>query len=335
MKKLFLILLASFFVTNFAEAACSSQITRTSYTANQILTSSSLNTQFDTVYSHVNDLDGSCITDGTVTQAKLDTSTLDVLLNAIHMGFKCSRSDSNTIGISKGRIAVNGNLISETGSNTVTWGCSGCSSETTSDTYYVYAQSNTSLDPLISTTAPGDDGYNGTSKVLCRFYNEENSDIASGTVDNWAVNDFEWNGGCAAMLSGGANGTGSTAVSTREYEQIDFNRSCGNWTITRSAVNGDKIVIDSDGYYEISAQDGVATGVSGFGITKNSSNTATSIYNLPHREVLSVSDSDDTSGVGQVFWGGFLVSGDTIRAQAQSSTVTSSDFVKFTIRRIR
>lgn len=68
MKKL--ILLIALFATQ-AHAVCTSPISRTNNTANQVLTSTKYNLDLNTVYSKVNNLPGDCITDETITTDKI------------------------------------------------------------------------------------------------------------------------------------------------------------------------------------------------------------------------------------------------------------------------
>lgn len=66
--KLFLLL---FFYSASVLAVCSSPISRTNNTANQVLTSTKYNLDLNTVYSKVNNLPGDCITDETITTDKI------------------------------------------------------------------------------------------------------------------------------------------------------------------------------------------------------------------------------------------------------------------------
>lgn len=73
MKKLLLILTM---VVGTVYATCSSPISRTNFSANSILTSTALNTQFNDVFNKVNDLDGDCLTAGTVDKDRLNTGAI-------------------------------------------------------------------------------------------------------------------------------------------------------------------------------------------------------------------------------------------------------------------
>jgi hypothetical protein len=187
MKILFLIIALFSFR---AWSTCTSPISRTNSSPNTVLTSTKYNTDVNTVYSHVNNMSGTCIQDASVPATKLDTTTLPSLVYAIKEGCKVSYSDANTLSVGKCIVSVNGNYIKTTSNTTVTWGCSSCSSEVVSTTYYLYATSASSLTLKISTTAPGEDGYNGTDRALARFYNDAASNIDQYSIDNWRVNSF-------------------------------------------------------------------------------------------------------------------------------------------------
>lgn len=190
MKILFLI---GIFLSSTAFAATCTSTTRNNYTTNQVLTSSALNADFNQLVTKANAFDGGCITDDTLEATAVDSSW-DTLFKAVHQGCKVSYSDSNTISVGKCLAAVNGNLVATTGANTATWACSGCSSEVASTTYYVYAKTGstgTTLNLLISTTAPNEDGYdNSGNKVLGRFYNDASSNIDQYSIDQWTTNRF-------------------------------------------------------------------------------------------------------------------------------------------------
>jgi hypothetical protein len=187
-KILFTLIL--FIFTMSAWATCTSPISRSTFSPNTTIRSSLVNTQFDTVYNHVNNMDGDCIQDSSLPASKIDTTTVPSLVYAIKEGCKVSYSDANTLAVGKCIISINGNYIKTTSNTTVTWGCSSCSAEVSSTTYYLYATSASSLTLKISTTAPGEDGYNGTDRALARFYNDASSAIDQYSIDNWRVNSF-------------------------------------------------------------------------------------------------------------------------------------------------
>lgn len=174
-----------------AFAVCDTVISRTNSSPNTVLTSTKYNLDLNTVYSRVNELPGDCVTAGTLPATALTESEFAPLFEGIKEGCFATRSDANTISIDKCIISVSGNLIKKTTATTVTWGCSGCSSEVSGTTYYVYATDATSLTLKISTTAPDAFGYNGAERALARFYNNASSDIDTYSVDQWIVSRFE------------------------------------------------------------------------------------------------------------------------------------------------
>lgn len=166
-----------------AYGACSS-ISRSNATSSSILTSSKYNTDLNTVYNFVNSYDGGCISAGTVEAAALNSTEFGPILKAIVQGCEVNYVDTNTVSVSKCKIAVDGNLFETSSSNNVTWGCSGCSSEATGS-YYVYVKDNPTFTLEINTTAPGKDGYSGTDKAVGGFYNNSSLDIIQGSVMTW------------------------------------------------------------------------------------------------------------------------------------------------------
>jgi hypothetical protein len=193
MKKLLFFLIFSLMSFNLFAAACSTT-TRTNYGYSTVLTSTALNADFNQLVTKVNAFDGGCITDGSLKLASLNSSDFSALTNGVAQGCKVSYSDSNTVSIGKCMLSVNGNLVRTTIPTTATWGCSGCSAEVSGTTYYVYVKTGstgTVLNPLISTTAPNEDGYdNSNNKVVGRFYNNSSSDIDAYSIDMWAANRF-------------------------------------------------------------------------------------------------------------------------------------------------
>jgi microcystin-dependent protein len=69
MKALFLLFFTVLSLDAFG--VCSSPISRTNNSSNSVLTSTKYNTDINTVYSRVNELPGDCITDATVSTAKI------------------------------------------------------------------------------------------------------------------------------------------------------------------------------------------------------------------------------------------------------------------------
>jgi len=181
MKKFLVLVLSVLVLVVFPknlEAGTCTTISRTDVGANSVLTSSKYNTDHNTAYAAHNAFDGGCVTDGTLESGALNTTDFSVLLNAPIEGCVVTRSDAATINVGRCRIAVNGTYHTTTSDNSVTWGCSGCSSETSATVYYVYVKTGDSFALLISTSAPNNDGYDSSgNRVIGRFYNDAGSDI--------------------------------------------------------------------------------------------------------------------------------------------------------------
>jgi hypothetical protein len=192
MKSLIILLFTIFSIESWA--TCASPITRSAFSAGTPIRASEVNSQFNTVYNHANNLDGDCIASNSLETGSLNTTSFSTLLKAVQQGCKVSYSSASQLSIGKCLASVNGSFVGTTSATTVSFGCSNCSAETTSTTYYVYiatGSSGTTLTPLILTTAPNEDGYdNSGNKVLARFYNNSSSDISQYSIDQWVVNGF-------------------------------------------------------------------------------------------------------------------------------------------------
>lgn len=215
----YFILLLSLFITlsiaNEAYSATCAATSRTNYSTGQVLTSSALNSDLNQLVSKVNSLDGGCVTDGTLEATSLNSSDFSVVLNGIQQGCVLSYVDANTVQVGKCILSLNGAFVKTTSTNNVTWGCSGCSAEATDTLYYVYAKTGsagTTLNLLISTTAPGSDGYDGSlNKVIGSFYNDAASAVGSFSVNTWSTIGFSK-----------PNGVNTTPGATGATENFSF-----------------------------------------------------------------------------------------------------------------
>lgn len=182
-----------FFIFTSAYGATCTTTTRTNYQTGQVLTSSALNADFNQLVTKVNSLDGGCVADGTLEAGALNSTDFAAVTNGIHQGCALSYIDANTVSIGKCMVSVNGSFVKTTIATNVTWGCSGCSSEVASTAYYVYAKTGstgTTLNLLLSTSAPESDGYDGSgNKVLGRIFNNASSAIEP-LMSNWKTGSF-------------------------------------------------------------------------------------------------------------------------------------------------
>lgn len=193
------------FVLGEAFAGTCATTSRTNYSSGQVLTSSALNADFNQLVSKSNAFDGGCVTDGTLEASALNSTDFESVTNGIHQGCAVVYSDANTVGVGDCILSVNGTFVKTTSQTNVTWGCVGCSAELSNTLYYLYAKTGSegsTLNLLISTTAPGVDGYDASfNKVLGKFYNGVTGaagDIYSGSIQNWGSNNFLTSGFDAA-----------------------------------------------------------------------------------------------------------------------------------------
>lgn len=319
------------FATSANAGTCSS-ISRTNAAANSILTSTTYNADLNTVYAAANALDGGCITSGTLEADSLNTTDFAVPLNAIREGCKVTRSAAATLSIDKCFLAVNGEWVRTTSATTATWGCTDCSSESNSTTYYLYAKdgsTGSTLTPLISTTAPNNDGYDASNnRVLAKFYNASSGDIYS-SVNNWGGFNFAEPYDYAWLITG--LGHGSTANKIRTYATVDVVGTA--LSVTQSSTNGDLITVGEDGLYEVQMYDINSGGTVSVGASVNAdSDLTTSLFSLAIDNVIfRYQDTDTTDMFGTVIRRFF--SGDKIRCHdtgSNDSTTSERAWCKVT-----
>lgn len=233
--------LAVLLASKVMAGTCTS-ISRTNNSANTVLTSTKYNTDINTAYSAINALDGGCISDGTLEDGALNTTEFATLLNGVQRGCQITNTDTNTISIDKCILTVNGNQVKTTSANTVTWGCTNCSAQAASTLYYVYAlttSTGTTLNLLISTTAPGADGFDVSgNKVIGSFFNDASQDIVETSVRFWNGQQFaKYTDNTIAIIqdqkTNGTNGGTCTSGSFQTRTLNTFEKSA--WYVTLSS----------------------------------------------------------------------------------------------------
>lgn len=252
--KNFILLLAFILISTVHAGTCTS-ISRTNSASLSVLTSSKYNTDLNTVYTAVNSLDGGCITDGTLESGALNTTQFAPLLKGLHQGCKVIYSSATTVQVDKCLASVNGNFVTTTTTTNATFGCSGCSAEVASTTYYIYIQTGSSgstLTPLILTTAPNNDGYDNTgNKVLARFYNNGSSDIDQYSIDQWNQNGFVPSGTNGVTWTPTVTGLGTISASGFTfYRQGKFLEASGYMTIGTVAASLASVSLPSSLYID-------------------------------------------------------------------------------------
>lgn len=241
-----------------ADAGTCSSISRTNYSANQVLTSTQLNSDFNTVYGAANALDGGCVTDGTLEDGSLNTTDFAALLNGLQQGCKLLYSTSSVAQIDECIASVNGNFIKTTSATNVSMGCGDCSAEVASTDYYVYIKtgsSGTSLTGFFSTTAPGNDGYDGSgNKVVGRIYNDGSQDLQELSVEQWSTSGFraDYDGGVPVVFEEiVANNTAGQTTSAGAWNTVPLNTlSYGDGVATGDT---DSFTVTRSGKYKINA----------------------------------------------------------------------------------
>lgn len=239
--KIFLALIISL-VSGLSFGATCTSLSRNNYSTNQILTSSALNADFNQIVTGHNAFDAGCVTSGSLESDALNSTQFQPLLKGVKEGCKVSYSSATQISIGKCLAAVNGNFVYTSVATTASFGCTNCSAEVASTTYYVYIATGstaTTLTPLILTTAPNEDGYdNSGNKVLARFYNNSSSDIDQYSIDQWIGNRFvPTNTAPVAYTPSIGSGVGTAAsVVFKWYRRDNFLHVYGTFTSGTTAA---------------------------------------------------------------------------------------------------
>jgi len=240
---LILCILFSVFNIYAATGTCTS-VTRTDYVTNQVLTSTALNGDFNGILTNggathgLNNFDGGCTVTGSLEPGAMNTSWGPVQ-SGIREGCRLSIAGHAELTIGKCMISVDSNLIKTTSDTAFTdpFACSGCASESTDQIYYVYATSASSLTPKTSTTVPGNDGFNGTDRVIGSFYNDATGNIATYTVDEWIVSDIDPIGEIAILKDVRSNGTNGGSATNGSWETRSLTAIEGNESFVSLSSN--------------------------------------------------------------------------------------------------
>jgi len=275
-----------------AYAGTCTSISRTNSGANTVLTSTKYNADLNTVYSHANDLDGGCITDGTLEAAALNSSEFAFLNKGIHQGCKVTKSNDSTISIDRCHLSVNGNFVSTTSATTESFGCSGCSTETSSTAYYVYAKSDSdgsTINVLLLTSAPNADGFDGSSnRVLARFYNNSSSNIDSYSIDQWAINEFKRSKSALVSYTPTVTGLG-TAANVSFSWQRDGKNMIVRGRLDAGTPSAAAMTLTLPSGYTIDDSDSGSVGaIYGVGSTDNAGANAIGVYGLDNGSIVTL-----------------------------------------------
>lgn len=228
MKKVMYLFLTLIFLLSFdGFAGTCSSISYTSSAANSTLTSTKYNTDNSTVYNFVNAYDAGCITSQTLEADALDQTVATgfaVPLNGIVDGCKVTKAHATELSIGNCIASVNNNWIKTASATSVTWAHLDTGAEAASTYYYVYIDSTsdgTTLTPVLSVTAPGTDGMNGSDRVLARVWNDVNSDFIA-TVSQWKGNRFEKDRIFAQYDTDSGQGIANTSVDIINFDATEF-----------------------------------------------------------------------------------------------------------------
>lgn len=92
MKSLIIIIFA-LLLSDLSYSACSSPISRTNNSPNTVLTSTKYNLDVNTVYTHVNNMDGDCIQDASLNKAKIEAGYKNLTVTSKTTTYAVTSSD--------------------------------------------------------------------------------------------------------------------------------------------------------------------------------------------------------------------------------------------------
>ena len=206
---------------------------------------------------------------------------------------------------------------------TVAFTCSGCSTEAASTIFYVYADKDsttTTLDLLILTTAPNEDGFDSSNnKVLGKFFNNSSSDIDEDSVVPWESQNYRniTDNSIAIFADQKANNTsGGTCTSGSGYQTRAVNTTIKSaWW---ASIGSDRVTLKSGLYYWWSRHP-LYAGAKG----------KTKLQNITAASTTVLGSNTETAAVGaqvdSVVQGIIDISADTVFEVQHDCTATSSD----------
>jgi hypothetical protein len=129
-----------------------------------------------------------------------------------------------------------------------------------------------------------------------------------------------------------ANGYGSTANKIRRFSNVTLN-SGTDIEYADSGTNGASFTIKSDGIYEMSYSDNLAT-VGYIGLSKNAVSLTTSIQSITDSTALAYQHQAANNAVVTVSHIGTFVAGDIIRVHNDGTAANTNAYARFTISKV-
>ena len=89
-----IVLLFFFLLTDYVHSACSTPVSRGgTFSSGTTISSSAMNTQLNTLYTHVNDIDGDCIQDTSLNKSKLEAGYKDATITSVSGAYTALSTD--------------------------------------------------------------------------------------------------------------------------------------------------------------------------------------------------------------------------------------------------
>jgi hypothetical protein len=129
------------------------------------------------------------------------------------------------------------------------------------------------------------------------------------------------------------NGYGSTNTCIARFTTVVSNIG-SDITYTDSASLGGSFTINTSGVYSINWNATLGTANSMVGISLNTSQPATQVFNIAAAERLGIQQCYATASNDQVSWTGYLAAGSVIRAHNDGTAFFGTQYTTFTISRV-
>jgi hypothetical protein len=224
MKNLILISLLAL-VANSAWATCSSPISRTAFSPSTTIRSTTVNTQFDTVYNHVNNMDGDCIQDSSINKTKLEAGYKDVAVTSVTTTYTALSTDE-VISASASGASFTITLPTAVG--------------TTGRQYTIKKTDSTSNTVTIDGNSA--ETIDGATTYVLNEKNQAVRIVSNGS--NWIVQGGLSNN-AYVFIAGAGNSGGAVTANTTDLTFTEV-------TDTHSAWSGTQFTVPFDGVYVIS-----------------------------------------------------------------------------------
>jgi hypothetical protein len=306
-------------------AACSSPISRTNFSPNTVVSSSTMNTQLNAVFNKVNDLDGDCLTDSSVSGAKLEDTSIT--------GAKLAAGAIAALGISSKTTAYTltaaDDVISAdatTAAFTLTLPAAASSS---GQVFYIRKSDSSANEVTIDANGSETIGGSLTRKLALQY----DSITIACDGSNWIVLQ---NNSTSEVIVDGGNGHGSVSTKIRRFSNI--RRAIGGAiAFSDAATTASVFTINEPGVYSITWTDRLTTADDFMAITVNDSALTTNVSTpLTYAQGIRATSFTVSTRPGTISWTGRLAINDVVRMHSNGGFENGNNtFTMVTITKVK